>query len=203
MVFEEELILLWASLCETRYPTDMKIAFHLRVLVILAMSTTCVFADGETPEPISDTKPHFSLQGRNGTEVSVSSFRGRHLLLTFGFTNCTHICPMLVAKMAFAMNLTNADVAGVFVSVDTERDSPTIADDYAKSFGSSMLGLGGTYQQVGDAVRALNATYVVTKSQDTYSVQHTPYIFLFGPDGTLIDTFSASSKPEEIAAAIH
>ena len=72
----------------------------------------------------------------------------------------------------------------------------------ASKFGDSMIGLSGSPQQVSDAAQNFSVTYVVTKSQITYTVQHTPNIFLIGPDGDFIDMFAINTDSNEIAAAM-
>ena len=65
-----------------------------------------------------------------------------------------------------------------------------------------MLGLSGSHDQVSAAAKNLNVTFVVTKSEDNYTVQHTPSIFLIGPDGGIIDVFAISAAPASIANAM-
>jgi protein SCO1/2 len=86
--------------------------------------------------------------------------------------------------------------------VDTERDTPAITDAYAKGYSDKMTGLSGSYEQVSEAARNFHVTFVVTKSEHNYSVQHTPSIFLIGPDGKLIDVFALNESPERIADAM-
>ena len=109
---------------------------------------------------------------------------------------------MPAANMARAMSVSNKDVIGIFISVDTERDSPATTHAYASKFGDKMIGLSGSHQQVSDAAQNFGVSFVVTKSQDNYTVQHTPSIFLIGPDGELVDTFAMNSPSADIAAAM-
>ena len=92
--------------------------------------------------------------------------------------------------------------SGIFISVDTERDTPAITDAYARRFGPAMTGLSGSHEQVAAAVKRFNATYAITKSPDSYVVQHTTHIFLLDADGRFIDTFAMTTRPADVAAAI-
>ena len=65
-----------------------------------------------------------------------------------------------------------------------------------------MIGLSGSHAQVAVAAKNFNATFVVTKSEDTYTVQHTPSIFLISPDGKLIDVFAMNADANKIAQAM-
>ena len=130
----------------------------------------------------------FELLDANDEIVSANDFKGKYVLLGFGFTHCLHICPMMAANMGQALRLSANDAAGVFISVDTERDTPQITDAYAKKFGEQMIGLSGSYAQIVAAAKSFGVTFVVTKSDDAYTVQHTPDIFLIDPDGEVVST---------------
>jgi protein SCO1/2 len=94
-------------------------------------------------------------------------------------------------------------MAGIFVSVDTERDTPRVTQDYASHFGEGMIGLGGNIEQINAAAKNFKVSYAVTKTQDNYTVQHTANVFLIDPDGALVDVFNFSTKPEVLLKAIH
>jgi len=163
-------------------------------LLVLLVSGAVVASD--------ESYPRFDLTGHDGGAVTSEHFRGRPLLVAFGFTRCEHICPMIAANMAAAIRLAEEQSAGIFISVDTERDTPALTHQYAARFSDRMTGLSGSYEQITEAANNFDVTYVVTKSQASYTVQHTPHIFLLGPDGVLVDTFAMTTNPAEIAAAL-
>jgi protein SCO1/2 len=144
----------------------------------------------------------FELLDRHGNIVRDEEYRGRYLLLAFGFTNCPHICPLMAFNMGAALEATEHDAAGVFVSVDTERDTPAITDAYASSFSDRMTGLGGSRDQINAAANNFRVSYAVTKTQSTYTVQHTATTYLIGPDGQLLETFAVNASAAEIVAAM-
>ena len=150
----------------------------------------------------SELSAKFDLLNADGAEVSLSDYRGKNVLLTFGFTHCQHICPMIAANMARALKASDTEAIGIFVSVDTERDTPAITNAYAQGFGAEMIGLGGSHEQVADAARNFGVTFVVTKSEDNYTVQHTPSIFLIDPDGTIVEVFAMNTPTDDITAAM-
>lgn len=163
----------------------------------------CTPAVADTATPVLEgITVDFDLLDRNGDAARYEIFRGKNLLLAFGFTHCAHICPMIAANMARVLKGTDKEATGVFISVDTERDSPAITDDYAKGFSDQLIGLSGTYQQIAEVARNFNVTFVVTKSEDNYVVQHTPSIFLIGPDGKVIDVFAMNASSSAIADAM-
>ena len=153
-------------------------------------------------DPLQDIVVDFELVERNGRTVSAEDFRGRHMLLGFGFTHCPAVCPMMALNMGKALRDTETDAVGIFVSVDTERDSPEITDEYASRFGEQMIGLSGNVSQINAAANNFKVSYVVTKTQNNYTVQHTANVFVIDPDGRLVDVFNFSTPAEELVSAM-
>ena len=178
--------------------TVLQVIQKSALLMVLAVAAVPAIA---ADSAIFDTiKTEFELQDRDGELVSLNAFRGTNVLLAFGFTNCPHICPMIAANIARTIRTAEREAIGIFISVDTERDSPAATDNYAKKFDQNMIGLSGTYDQVSLAAKNFDVTFVVTKSEDNYTVQHTPSIFLISPTGELLDVFAMNAASAEIAA---
>jgi protein SCO1/2 len=159
-------------------------------------------AAADSPPELGSVTAAFELLDGDADTVHFSDYSGQNVLVAFGFTNCAHICPMIAANMARAIAVADKDVVGIFISVDTERDSPATTHAYASKFGDKLIGLSGSHLQVSDAAQNFGVTYVVTKSQNNYTVQHTPSIFLIGPDGELVDTFAMNTPSADIVAAM-
>jgi len=152
---------------------------------------------------LDEVNVDFSLSDVNGNTVTDETFRGRHFLLAFGFTRCTDVCPLIAANMAAAIRLAENDVVGIFVSVDSERDDVERSNAYASAFDEHMLGLGGSYEQIAEAASNFKVSFAVTKTQSTYTVQHSSHVFLVGPAGDLVDVFAVNANPRDIAAAVN
>ncbi len=183
----------------------MQAMSKFRITIVGTMLTVglCAVTIAADTTPVLDAvNVSFELLNRDGEVVREADFQGQNLLLAFGFTHCLHICPLIAANMANVLKMAKKDAVGVFISVDTERDSAAIVDEYAHGFSDQMMGLGGSYEQVSAAVNNFNATFVVTKTSDNYTVQHTPSIFLIGPDGKLIDVFAMNTTSKIIADAM-
>ena len=176
----------------------LHLTFSTLVLCLQVVSGHAASVEG----PFDGIKVEFELINANGEQVTEQEVRGRHVLLAFGFTHCLHICPMMAANMAMALKASQQDALGIFVSVDTERDTPAVTQAYASSFHDSMLGLGGTYEQIRQAANNFRVSFVVTKSQQAYTVEHTSDIFLIGPDGTVQQVFALNASPGAMAKAI-
>jgi len=174
------------------------------MLLAILTGVSAVVARADSATLVLDAvRVEFELQNGAGDAIRNQDFRGKNVLLAFGFTHCLHICPLIAANMARTLDMADKDAIGIFISVDTERDTPAITDNYAKRFSQKMIGLSGSHEQVSAAARNFQVTFVVTKSEDNYTVQHTPSIFLIGPDGKLIDVFALSESSANIAKAMH
>lgn len=176
--------------------------YLLSVTLILATQVSVAQAEREGEHPFDSIRAEFELVGVAGEIITEKNFSDRYVLLAFGFTNCAHICPMMAANMAMALKASQQDAVGVFISVDPERDSPVETQAYASSFHPSMTGLTGSYEQISRAANNFNISFVVTKSQKAYTVEHTSDIFLIGPDGDVLEVFALNASPKAMAKAM-
>jgi protein SCO1/2 len=178
-----------------------KLIYLISSTLMLAIQPPTVLANGE--HHFDGIRAEFELVGANGETVTEKDFHDRYVLLAFGFTNCAHICPMMVANMAMALKASQQNAVGVFISVDSERDSPANTQAYASSFHQSMIGLGGSYEQISQAANNFNISFVVTKSQRAYTVEHSSDIFLIAPDGKVLGVFAMNASPTDMAKAMN
>jgi protein SCO1 len=132
--------------------------------------------------------PEFSLRGSGGSDVTLARYRGKIVLLTFGFTNCAAVCPTTLATLAQARHGLGkaADaVQVVYVTVDPARDSPARMRDYLAAFDPSFIGATGG----ADALAAVRQKYGVTAIKHgagrDYVMVHTSSIFLIDRAGKL------------------
>lgn len=169
------------------------------ILLLIIMTGTGLAGNKDRFNGISAS---FELVNADGRLVTEQILQGRYTLLAFGFTHCLHICPMMAANMAMALNISPLGTRGIFVSVDTERDTAAITQAYASSYSDSMTGLSGSYEQIRHAANNFNISYVVTKSQKAYTVEHTSDIFLIGPGGKVVEVFALNASPKAMAEAM-
>lgn len=117
----------------------------------------------------------------DGQVVSAKDFRGKEVLVYFGYTNCPDVCPTTLANIAEALNTLGPrakDVRILFVTVDPNRDTLPVLKNYAKAFSPEMVGLRGTP----DAIASLARRYRVAYSVDPgppYEVSHSSAVFFF------------------------
>ncbi|MGF1607883.1 MAG: SCO family protein [Kiloniellales bacterium] len=168
-------------------------------------------AAGQTPAagfPVTFGGP-FSLVDHRGRPRSDSDFRGRFLLIYFGYTTCPDICPTNLQIMADALDLLDdkADqVQPLFITVDPARDTVQRIQDYIDHFHPRLIGLTGSEAQVRAAAKAYRVhrskLVLADAAPEDYLVNHSSITFLMGPDGAFVTLFPHDTEAEAMAAAI-
>jgi protein SCO1 len=141
--------------------------------------------------------PDFTLTGQDGKPVRLSDFRGKYVLLFFGFTRCTEECPATMAILAKARSElgTQAELVQVFfVSTDPANDTPQAITEFLNRFDSTFAGATG----LPDELQQVWSAYGVTVEDGGET--HSSYVYLIDPQGNLRMTYPYPSTPEEIAA---
>ncbi len=149
----------------------------------------------------------FSLIDQTGKAVTDATWRGRWMLIYFGYTTCPDVCPTELQTIAAALESLGpqaAQVVPIFITVDPERDIQARLADYVKLFDDRLVGLTGTPQQIAAVARAFRVYYakVTPKDSATYLMDHTSFVYLMGPDGTLRALFRPGTSAQELAEAI-
>ncbi len=153
----------------------------------------------------------FELIDQTGVRRSDEDYRGRYMLVYFGFTYCPDICPTSLLIMSRALQLLSdrapevaEQVVPVFVTVDPERDTVEALAAYAPSFHPDLVALTGTPEQIAAAAKAYRVYYakVEDASSGTYLMDHISFIYLMGPDGAYVTHFSHLAQAEEIAEGL-
>jgi protein SCO1 len=129
----------------------------------------------------------FRLTDFNGKPRSLEDFRGKVVLLFFGYTHCPEVCPTTLSDLARAMQKLGQDAKRVqvlFVTLDPERDTPQVLKKFVPYFDPSFLGLYGDAQATAQAAKAFGVNY--HKHFDKhggYTLDHTDSTYIIGPDG--------------------
>jgi len=149
----------------------------------------------------------FTLSGPGGRPVSLSDFRGKLVLLYFGYTSCPDICPSSLSIMQRTMKALSddaAEVQGIFVTVDPARDGGDRLQQYARYFHPAFIGLEGSPEATRAAARLWNVSYQKEQSDSAagYLISHSDYIYLLDRNGELAALFNSRSRHDELAAAI-
>lgn len=151
----------------------------------------------------------FELLSHTGASISDAAFRGRFMLLYFGFSNCPDICPEEMDKMGEALQALAPEmrnmVVPVFVTCDPERDDPATVRAYLEEFHPDFVGLTGSTDDIGRLARAYRVYYKPAprpKGVTDYLVDHSIYVFLMDPDGAFAELYNRSKTAEVITASL-
>ena len=132
--------------------------------------------------------PDFSLQGSDGSELTLGQQRGKVVLLTFGFTHCAAVCPTTLATLAqarAALGASASKVQVVFVTVDPERDSAIQLRDYMKAFDSTFIGATDSPATLAAMRKDYGVAATKEGSGSDYAMAHTSSVFLIDGAGKL------------------
>ncbi|UCV05372.1 SCO family protein [Dechloromonas denitrificans] len=164
----------------------------------------------ERPLPMAALPPggDFTLQSSTGP-VSLKDYRGKVVLVYFGYTYCPDICPTALAATADGLKQLTAEeltrVAMLFISVDPERDTPARLKDYVEFFHPNIVGVTGSSESLAEIAKRYGVFYARQKVEtagDGYVVDHTSDTYVVGPDGRLLSKISHASPPDQVAAEI-
>ncbi len=148
----------------------------------------------------------FALTDQSGKRVTDKDFRGRYLLIYFGYTFCPDVCPTELNAMARAMEILGEEgknIVPVFITVDPARDTVAVVKDYVAAFHPRMVGLTGSEAEVTAAAKAYKV-YArrapgTKEGAADYLVDHSSLLYLVGPEGKVIALFKGGTRPEVMA----
>jgi protein SCO1/2 len=150
----------------------------------------------------------FALTNQDGKRITDQDFRGKYMLVAFGYTSCPDVCPAELQSMANAMDQLGAKadrVTPVFITVDPERDTVEQMASYIGNFHKSFVGLTGTPDEIKQAARAYRVYYAKSEATNSalgYLMDHSAFIYLMNPQGEYVTHFSYGTAPDKIASTI-
>jgi protein SCO1/2 len=158
----------------------------LLVCLVLAHCTKPAFNNIDVSG--ADYARDFALTDTGGTQRSLADYRGKVVVLFFGYTHCPDVCPTTLAQLAQARHLLGADAGRVqvlFVTLDPQRDTPQLLARYVPAFDPSFVGLTGNQQQIETAAREFKVFFqkVPGPTADSYTLDHSSGSFVFDPQG--------------------
>lgn len=192
----------------------------LAAVLLAATGAWLVSRDGPPPEErradaarfmselMSGTVPiggPFTLKDAYGKPRSLADFRGRLVLLYFGFTYCPDICPTDLLVVGEAVKRAGAEhVQPVFVTLDPERDTPEMLRGYVASFHPAFVALTGTEAEVRAVANAYKVFFEKVRSpgSSAYAIDHMAFTFLLDRQGKYVGTFPTGTSAERMLAVI-
>jgi protein SCO1/2 len=179
------------------------------ILVLLSFGLVLSACDGDQGWHASDVagmSPDLKFtmtRAEDGRQVTAADYRGKVTMVYFGYTFCPDICPTTLSNIAEVLKGLGQEAGKVrvlFVTVDPDRDTPKVLNQYTNAFAPQVDGLIGTQNQLAALARRYRIAYSVKPSDDParYEVVHSPAIYVFGTRGEarlLIGNFGAG-KPD-------
>jgi len=150
----------------------------------------------------------FALRTPDGVTVTDQTYRGKWLLVYFGYTFCPNSCPtaLMDISLVLARLGSEADVIQpLFITVDPQRDTPNVLQQYTRSFDPRIIGLSGDEQQIAAAAQAFGAYYTPRKTGQVAEedlIDHSSYIYLMDPHGRFARGFDADMPPDRMAQEV-
>ncbi len=182
------------------------------VLIIAVMGRLGLFAGSSEPGRPGAGVPAiggaFTLTDHTGKAVTDQDFRGRYMLVYFGYTFCPDVCPTSLSAMAAALDqvpkAVEAKIVPIFVTVDPARDTQEVLKSYVGNFHPRMVGLTGSEEQVKDAARKYRVYFQKAEQgkDAAYLMDHSSIVYLMDPAGQFVSHFSHTTPPEQMAETI-
>jgi len=177
----------------------------LAVLLLGGAGFLWLSSSGGGNNPIGIGGP-FTLQDGSGKTVTDKDFRGKYMLVYFGYTFCPDVCPTTLNAVADAMDKLGPEAGRIkplFITVDPKRDTATVVKQYAAAFGPSIEGLTGTPEEIAAVAKEYRVYYAEHRTgpgPNDYSMDHSSVLYLMSPDGGFIAPVRADQSGDEIAA---
>lgn len=178
----------------------------LLVIGFLSLATGAFLLSQERSGPAAPGGD-FTLRSHAGP-VSLRDFRGKVVLIHFGYTNCPDVCPVSVAATSQALSAMKpeelARVAAFFISVDPERDTLEKLKDYTAYFHPRMVGLAGTSEETAAVANKYGAAYVrrAPGPDGGYAVDHSIGTYVIAPDGKFHGVLAYGTGTDEVLATV-
>jgi protein SCO1 len=144
----------------------------------------------------------FTLTDQTGKQRSDTDFRGKLMIVYFGYTYCPDVCPTDLMAITQALDTLGPAAEGVqplFITIDPERDSKVLAD-YIAAFYHSLIGLTGTADEIRKVANSYKAFYAKVQDERSgdYSIDHTGVIYLMGRNGEYLGFMPPQTNPDRL-----
>ena len=172
--------------------------------LVLCLAVILLFSGrGASPIATAAIGGPFELVDQDGKTVTDRDLKGKPTLVFFGFANCPDVCPTTLFEMSEILRALGPDAEktnALFVTVDPERDTPSVMKDYLSSFDPHLRGLTGDPAAVTAMTKAYRVYVKKVPQGDSYTVDHTAIVYLMGKDGRFVAPFNIKRGTAEAAA---
>ncbi len=150
----------------------------------------------------------FTLVDGDSRTVTDRDFRGRWMLVYFGYTFCPDVCPTTLNQVAAALDALGPKgerLTPVFITVDPGRDTPAVVKQYAAAFSPRLVGLTGSAEQIAAVTKEYRVYYAIHRTGNQpgdYSVDHSSLLYLINPEGRFVGPIRADLSGADMATAL-
>lgn len=196
----------------------MKALIRKRILAVLTLAIAAVIAGvagysslqpsrGPMTSGTALVGGPFELTAHTGARVSEKDFRGKYMLVSFGYTFCPDVCPSQLQVISAALDYLgdkDQDIQPLFITIDPERDTPAALSQYMPNFHPRFLGLTGSPEAIDKVAKAYRVYYARAKGSGggDYLMDHSSIIYLMDKQGTFLKHFSYGTDAKALATAI-
>jgi protein SCO1/2 len=184
------------------------VLFFARITLGLAIGAALIAHEPAARAAPTTVGGPFELTATDGATVTDQTYRGKWLLVYFGYTSCPDSCPTTLIEIGNALAALGADAADIqplFITVDPPRDTPEAMQKYMESFDPRIVGLTGSPQQIAAVIReygAYAAPHKTGENAENYLVDHSSYLYLINPEGAFVRGFAADMPGVHIGGAV-
>lgn len=203
-------------------PPSKALLIIVTIVAMLGLAAFLIMGEmkkSTAPELIGDPNVPiggaFELVDGKGALVKESDFRGKYMLVYFGYTFCPDVCPFDLQRLALALELVQEKgisldtLKPMFITVDPHRDTPEIAQEFANAYHDSIIGLSGSPEQIKvatDVYRVYAQTDpgadIAKAKGEFYKVGHSSYFYLMDQQGHYMKHFTNEDTDKEIARVL-
>ena len=155
---------------------------------------------------IADVGGPFTLTAHTGERISDEAFRGKFMLVSFGFTHCPDVCPAELQVMTAALDGMGPEgerVQPLFITIDPERDTASHLAQYMSHFHPRFIGLTGSADEIAAVAKSYHVWYEkVDGDSPDYVMDHTSITYLMGPDGEFVQHFAFGTSADTLKQAL-
>jgi protein SCO1/2 len=190
-----------AAAPEPKIPTKPLIVIGFACAALFAGFVA--FTSNHAPAPASSAiGGPFQLTAHDNRQLTDKDLLGKPFLIFFGYTHCPDVCHTTLFEMSEILRALgpSANIGGLFVTIDPERDTPAVLKDYLSNFDPRIIGLSGAHEALDPMLKEYRIYAKRSPGAgDDYSVDHTTVVYLMNKDGKFVRTFNVARQPAEAA----
>ena len=175
------------------------------LIALFTLTSKTEFGE-KTPRSFAELGGNFTLQSSTG-DVSLSDFKGKAVVMYFGFMSCPEVCPNSMGVLQSAFNKLSAeelkDVQGIMISIDPQRDNVKSLEQFTQYYHPKIAGLTGSDEAVEQTADQYGAYFKRTKDKvNDYLFEHVSRYYVINQHGQLVDALRHSTTPNELTAKL-